>query len=357
MIVLAATAVVETQRELDARGWLSAPYGPNLSRFLDLAAAYNISHGSQLWPTDLHGFMQAAQEPLVRWAPNMSWDTEGEYFAARLVRQGEVTTDCLRLAMPSGDPEQEIEENLGFEMLLGLCANRDDGEAIYRAWRRTVIENPLLANWSTTVLTDPWLLGVERIDEIIEAFYDRAPESLAVHGELPTCTISGTVLRRDGRAFHTECRDPEAVRRARAGEHHRTRYRPGMLYLKRAFRTFWLLPGLAEVELAAQLAKRGWETVLWPQLDRVDLVAISGDGTRKVAVDVKDYFSPTRLAARFAGFKAYEASHDCYLAIPDHVAAGDPRFGARFEALRAASGKPSVALRTLSDLIEELGTA
>ena len=357
MVVLAATAVIEVQRAIDAKGWLSAPYGPNLRRFLDLASAHNVTHGRQIWPTDLQGFMRAAQEPLVRWAPDMDWDVDGEFIAARLVANGEATTECLRLAGPGGDPEREIEENHGFEMLISLCSNRVDGDDIYRAWRRTVIEHPLLTNWSATVLTDPWLAGVERIDEIIEAFYDRAPESLAIHGELPICTVSKTVLRRDGRGFHTESRDPEAIRRARAGEHDTVRYRPGMLYLKRAFRTFWLLPGLTELDLAARLAGLGWTTSLWPQLDRVDLVAVSTDKTRRIAIDVKDYFSPARLSARFSGFKAYEADHACFLAIPDYLTAADPRFAARFEALRASAGKPPIDLRTASDLVAELGVA
>lgn len=357
MIVLAATAVIEVQRALDDKGWLSAPYGPSLRRFLDLAAAHNVTHGRPIWPTDLQGFMRAAQEPLVRWVPDMDWDVDGEFVAARFIVNGEATTECLRLAMPGGDPEREIEENHGYEMLIALCRNRVDGDEIYRAWRRIVIEHPLLTNWSAIILTNPFLAGVERIDEIIEAFYDRAPESLALHGELPICTVSGTVLRRDGRGYHTESRDPEAIRRARAGEHGTVRYRSGILYLKRAFRTFWLLPGLTELDLAARLAKLGWTTLLWPQLDRVDLVASSSDGERRVAIDVKDYFSPARLSARFSGFKTYEADHACYLAIPDYLAATDPRFAVRFEALRASSGKPPVDLRTTADLVAELGAA
>lgn len=353
MIVLAATAVLDIQRMIDAKGWLSAPYPTSVRRFLDLAAARNLAGEGAPWPTDLNGFLRAAQQPLVRWAPDMSWDIEGEFMAARLVQNGEASTECLRLAIPGGDPEREIEENLGFEMLLGLCRNRPDGEQVYRAWRRMVVSQPLLTNWSGAVLTDPWLAGVERIDEIVEAFYDRAPDSLAVHGELRVCTVSGTVLRPDGRGFHTEFRDPEAVRQARAGEHRKVRHRPGMLYLKRAFRTFWLLPGLTELSLARDLAAQGWETTLWPQLDRVDLVAVARDG-RRVAVDVKDYFSPARLAARFAGFNAYEADHACYLVVPDYVTELDPAFGARFEALRASVGRAPVQLRTASDLVEEL---
>ena len=354
MVVLAATAVMEVQRSLDESGWLSAPYGPNLRRFLDLAAAHNLGAGRAIWPTDLHAFMEAVQRPLVRWVPDMDWDADGEFYANRLVQDGEATTDCLRLAVPGGDPEREVEENLGYSMLLDVCRRSSDGDEIYRAWRRIVIATPILANWPATVLTDPWLAGVERMDEVVEAFYERVPESLAIHGDLPICTVSGTILRRDGRGFHTECRDPDAVRRARAGRHDRVRYRPGMLYLKRAFRTFWLLPGLTEIQLADELGARGWQTTLWPQLDRVDLVAVSPDGSRRLAIDVKDYFSPVRLASRFTGFKSYEADHACYLAIPDYLAAIDPRFAARFEALRAASGRSPVELRTATELVEEL---
>src|SRR3546814_11297747 len=92
--------------------------------------------------------------------------------------------------------------------------------------------------------------------------------------------------------------------------HETLKYRNGMLYLRRAFRNFWCLPGLAELELARRLVALGWSTTLWPKLDRVDLVATSPDGNRRIAVDVKDYFSPARLAVRFTGFKEYQADHE-----------------------------------------------
>jgi hypothetical protein len=299
--------------------------------------------------------MQRAQEPLIRWAPDVSWDVTGEYLAVRLVESGETSTGCRALALPGGDPETEIEENIGFEMLLGLCRDRTDGEDLYRTWRRTVIENAVMANWSSAILMDPLLATLERSDEIVEAFYDRIPESFAINGKLPICTVSRTILRRDGRVFHTESRQPEAIRRAREGVHDTLKYRPGMLYLKRAFRTFWALPGLAELELQRRLAALGWSTTLWPALDKVDLIAVSPDGRRRLAVDVKDYISPARLAARFQGFKAFAANHECFLVVPDYLTETDPHFEARFEALRAANGRAPVALRSVSDLVEELG--
>lgn len=357
MVVLIAGALVNVQKRIDDSGWLSAPYPPNLRRALDLGAARNLIEGAACWPTDLDALARLAQEPLFRWVPDMSWDSGEEFFAARLIEHGEVSAECRKLAMPGGDPEQEIEENLGYEMLMGICRDRADGENLYSVWRRSVIENRILTNWSTTILMDPLLASIERIDEIVEAFYDRVPEALAVNGFLPICTVSGTILRREKTAFHTECRDPEAIRRAREGRHETLKYRNGMLYLRRAFRNFWCLPGLAELELARRLVALGWSTTLWPKLDRVDLVATSLDGNRRIAVDVKDYFSPSRLAVQFAGFKEYQADHECFLVVPDHVLQVEPRFEDRFEAFRASMGKVKVELRTVSDLIDELEAA
>ena len=201
---------------------------------------------------------------------------------------------------------------------------------------------------------NPRLASLERIDEMVEAFYGKVPEALAVNGSLPICTVSGTILRREGQAFHTESRDPEAIRRAREGKCKSVKYRSGMLYLRRAFRTFWCLPGLAELEIEGRLSAMGWSTSLWPQLDRVDLVAKSPNGGRRIALDVKDYFSPARLAARFAGFKEFETDHECFLVVPDYVLEAEPRFQDRFEAFRAYKGKAKVELRTMSDLVDEL---
>lgn len=354
MVVLMATALVEIQNRVDIEGWLGAPYPAAVRRVFDLGAARNLTEGADLWPTDLHGLMRRAQEPVFRWLPDISWDTTGEYLAVRLVESGEASTMCRALALPDRDPEREIDENLGYEMLVGLCRDRVDGADLYRAWRRTVVENAVLSSWSSTILMDPLLATIERSDEIVEAFYDRIPESFAINGQLPICTVSRTILRRDGRAFHTECRQPEAIRRAREGVHDTIKYRPGMLYLKRAFRTFWSMPGIAELELERRLTALGWNTTLWPSLDLVDLVATSPDGSRRLAIDVKDYISPARLAARFKGFKSFEVDHQCILVIPDYLTETDPQFEARFEALRAANGRPAVQLSTVSDLTNAL---
>ncbi|MFL7904326.1 hypothetical protein ACJ41P_24565 [Azospirillum argentinense] len=356
MVVLLARALVDVQKQIDEQGWLKDGYPPNLRRVLDLASARNIQ-GGPTWPTSLADLTQRSQEPLYKWGIDLSWDVEGEYAAARLIDGGEVTTECVALAQSGKDPEAELTENLGYKLLQGLCSNRRDGQQVYVAWRRSTIEHLVLPNWTTTLLSDPVLATVERIDEVVDTFFQRIPESMAIGGMLPICTVSGTILRQDGRAYHTESRDPEARRRARAGEHTKMRYRSGMLYLRRPFRTFWALPGKAELALYKTLTKAGWMCSLWPELDRVDLIAVSPDGQTRIAVDVKDYVSPENLAARFEGFKGFAETHRCYVVIPDYIPEITPHFEARFEAVRASRAKTKVRLRTVSDLLADLEIA
>ncbi|KAF0225746.1 MAG: hypothetical protein FD176_193 [Rhodospirillaceae bacterium] len=360
LVAMFASALVKVQAQIDEKGFLSSPYPAELRRAFDLGAARNFTTKSTSWPTDLDRLMALAKEPMFRWVPSMSWDKADEFFAARLVEDGEISTDCRKLAVDSGNPEREIEENIGYEMLIGICRDRLDGEDLYRIWRRTVIENPVIAGYAA-IIANPGLADIERVDEIVEAFYQRIPDAIAVNGQLPICTISGTILRRVGEdggvtRFHTECRDPEAIRRANAGVHDTRRYRPGMMQLRRAFRTYWCLPGRAELELEWRFREKGWQTTLWPNLDRVDLVATSASG-RRLAIDVKDYLSPNALAARFNGFKEFAADHECYLVVPDYIPEVDGRFEARFEAFRASLGKTKVALQTVSGLIDELDAA
>ncbi len=359
LVSLYATALAKVQSLIDENGYLSAPYPAELRRALDIGAARNFATQSNEWPTDLSQLMARAKEPLFRWVHDLSWDRQEEFFSSRLIEDGEITTDCRRLAIASGNPEQEIAENVGYEMLVGICRDRTDGDQVYRAWRQTVIQNPVIQGYASIIIK-PELADVERIDEIVESFYQRVPEALAINGFLPTCTISGTILRRAGDdpsnpRFHTECRDPEAIRRASAGVHNRLKFRPGMMQLRRTFRTYWCLPGQAELELHRRLIALGWDSTLWPDLDRVDLVATSPDGKKHIAADVKDYLSPSNLAARFAGFKEYSASHQCYLVIPDYLLEIDSRFEAKFEAIRASYGKMAVSMSTVSGLLNELG--
>jgi hypothetical protein len=293
---------------------------------------------------------------LFEWVEDLSWDPEGQFTAAALLADGEITPACVDLALPGRDPEAELVENTGYGLLRSICLARGDGQAVYTAFRKSVIANPVLPSWTTTILTDPVLATVERIDEVVQAFYERVPEAMVVSGEVPICVVTGLPLRRQRAGWHTLSRDPEAIRRARAGDHATIRWRPGTLQLRRAFRLYWCLPGKSELQLAERLTAVGWACTLWPGLDQIDLTAVAPDGARRIAVDVKDHISPENLAARFAGFKEYADDHQCFLVVPDYMPEASRGYERRFEAVLAAHGRPPVMLRTVSGLLSELGS-
>lgn len=354
MVICYATALVDVQHRMDERGWLSTPYPSTLRRALDLGAARNFLEGDERWPANLASLVQSAEKRLRDWVSDLAWDKEDLYSSASLLFNGELTAECRALASPSGDPETELTENAGYLKLLALCGERDDGEIIYRTWRRCVIEHPTLENWSRLLLSAPEFAEINSLDELVEAFYEPLPESFAIEGRVPVCRTTGTVLRRRGLGFHTECRDREAIKLAFQGECDWISFRPGMLTLRRPFRIFWCLPGRSELELERRLIEAGWRVELWPRLDRVDIVARSSDG-RRIAIDVKDYLSPVRLAARFKGLREYEEDHMCFLVIPDYVARQERAFEQKFDAFRASFARAQVHLRTVSDLLLELG--
>jgi hypothetical protein len=355
MVTLFARGLFDLQRQIDDYGWLRDGYPPTLQRAFDLAAARNTLEMSVRWPTDLASLSRMGQDSLYNWGIDVSWDPDGEFAATPLLDGGEITPACIDLAMPGKDPEAELIENAGYKLLRGICLDRRDGQAIYTAFRRTVIDRPVLSSWTSTILTDPVLAGVERIDEVVSTFYQRLPESMVIDGMIPTCVVSGTVLRREGVGFHTECRDPGAISRAKSGGYRPVKWRPGAMHLRRPFRLYWCLPGLTELQLATKLRAAGWTCELWPGLDRIDIEATSPDNSRRIAADVKDYLSPENLAARFDGFKEYASDHECYLVVPDYLPDVSKGFERRFEAVRAARAKAPVELRTLSDLLDEVG--
>jgi restriction endonuclease in pPIWI_RE module len=361
MARLIAVAVVRLRTVLDAYGWLKPPYEPDIQRCLDLCAARNIAEGAERWPSSVAALIRVASLPLDAWmADTAAWDPYATFTAEPLLDGQQTTTTCRELAaeVEGHSPEDELIETRGFGDFRTACASQRDGQASYALWRRFVIEHPVNEGLGRVLVAMPELGNVVGVEQAFQTFYEPLPAAYAGEdGMVPICRVSGTVLRRGhgGVAYETESRDPEAVRLARAGECDRRRWSQNLRMLKRPFRSFWSLPGKSEVALMDRLVKLGWSMEPWPDLDRVDLVATSPDGARRVAADVKDFASATLLAARFDGFKGYERTHECYLVVPDARLAADRTYASVFANLRTSLGKKAVALRSVSRLATELG--
>lgn len=360
MARLIAVAVVRLRTTLDAHGWLKPPYDPAIQRCLDLCAARNVAEGGDRWPSSVSALVRTASKPLDAWmGDTAAWDPDATFTAVPLLDGQQTTATCRELAaeIEGHSPEDELVETRGFGEFRTACASQRNGQAAYALWRRFVIERPVNEGLGKAMVSTPELGNIVGVEQVFQTFYE--PLAAAFAGEdglVPICKVSGTVLRRGhgGTAYETESREPEAIRLARAGEHDAIAWSPALRVLRRPFRSFWCLPGKAEVGLMARLADIGWSVEPWPELDSVDLAATSPDGTRRVAIDVKDFASPTLLAARFEGFKGYERTHECYLVVPDSRLAADRTYAPSFTHLRASLGKRPVELRSVSQLAVEL---
>src|SRR6266851_1605377 len=209
--------------------------------------------------------------------------------------------DCLDLhgSLKGGYPENltrafdleaELRENAGYERLIKICFNRSDGPEFYRNGRRLVIEKPVIQSVARILNDYPVLMDRDARD-LLGHFYQPVPESMAALGSLRICKMSGTLLRpmdRGGKRHETDCRDPAALNQALSGNYDTIEFSNEVRQLARPFRIFWCLPGRAELEVERKLRKAGWSCVLWPELDRVGIVAQSPDRQRKIAIDVKD---------------------------------------------------------------------
>ena len=358
MVKLYARGLVDLQGRIDADGWLKAKdgYPSSLQRVFDIAAAQQAVGADGRWPTDLASLGSLAERPLYQWKLDLSWDPDGDYVASALTCDGEITQACSELAAQGGDPEAELIENRGYNMLINTCRERTDGQRVYATFRRFIIEHPVFDNAVSEMAAAPFLMSVQGIRHLFDAFYQPVPKALCVGLSLPICKDSGTIMRRQRTGFHTEHRDPQAILRAKSGQHDLREWHPSTMQLRRAFRRYWCLPGLAEIALADALEDAGWNCELWPNFDTVDITATSPDGKQQIAVDVKDYLVPRVLAARFSsnGFGQYADTHTCHLVIPDYLPELASGYERLFDAALASLGRASISLRTVSGLLSEV---
>jgi ribosomal protein S27AE len=94
-----------------------------------------------------------------------------------------------------------------------------------------------------------------------------------------------------------------------------------MVYrLKEGVHRYTLLPGLAELQIANRLTKKGYQVKMYPEVDRFD-VAVHESG-QIIYFDVKDYRNPCSLAAYFnqldpAALQKYREEH-VHIVVPSY---------------------------------------
>lgn len=348
---LAARALVSLHDTMESPGGFSEGLPSQVQRYLDVAAAMNALDSDDHWPASIGALCTWGESP-----PEDTLDRWGGVFF-----EHDAPTDICYEAAEGGRGTEEDWELLSlFEMLIDTCRQCSDPQRAYESIRSAVITSP-----TATRLEIEDAFGLRGADlrkaaDLIPQLYGDVPQAMEIQGKgVPICAVSGALLIRaasGGTRLHSEYRDPNAQANATLGK---CRYVPwvrGLLRAKRPVRMRWVYPGIAEMDLYERLKDHDWECELWPDLDSVDLVAMSRDGDRRLVVDVKDVASPYRLAdwRTWDGLAVYP-EEERSLVIPDYRLKANPEYRRAFYRHLPADA-PQISLKTVSEFIDNVGT-
>jgi hypothetical protein len=241
--------------------------------------------------------------------------------------------------------------------LISACneLEEDDAQELYVAWRRTVIEQPVVDGFTTfleNAVLRRHLMITQRLAEI---FYEEVPSLHASEGRIAICHLSSTRLKRLKNEWASDSRDPRAARLIRDNGPLWRPHLPRMQELKRSARLFWALPGIEEIALYRSAESLGYKCELWPKRDAIDILIKHPTKPVRFAVDLKEHRSPVGLARTFNGFKAFKR-HRQMLVVPDYLVDLNPRYYQEFERARQAKMKSPVEIFSVSQftrLLEE----
>jgi hypothetical protein len=342
-----AKGLIQLQDLIDRDGYITAPYSAELLRALSIAAALNLQKPAARYPDNIADLLDRASHPFHEWFSDLDWDAAGDFTTARLIRHGVISTECLLLASTPAD----FDERVGYDLLINRCRSVPSGQSLYVAWRRLLIEQPVVESFSQVLRDNPvFMQHIDVIAELAEFFMEHVPRPPGDPAAIALCPVTSTRVTWFENEWISESRDPDIQAGLRASKPKCIQWTPETRQVKRTFRQFWTLPGYYELELYRHAQQTGWECELWPKFDAVDLLLRKGDVA--YALDVKDHLNSTLLARRFEGFRGYEREHKCFVVVPDYLTRIDRRYRTRFNAVRRAQGSRSVDLCTVSEILD-----
>jgi len=342
-----ARGLVALQERIDGRGFIAAPYPADLLRAFSVASALNSRSKNSIYPDNLASLLECARKPFHEWFADLDWDEVGDYTSAQLIRQGDISAECVLLgAVPNDFYEQQ-----GYELLINRCRSIPDGQQLYVAWRRLLIETPVIESFGDVIRGQRiFLRRLDAVAELDQQFLERIPRPTGASGTLNVCPVTGTRVTFFDNEWISESRDPDIQIELKAVKPREIQWTPDTRQVKRIFRQFWVLPGYYELQLFHRAIHAGWAAELWPKFDTVDLVLRKDE--LAFALDVKDQINSFLLAKRFEGFRGYERDYNCFVVIPDYLTQIDTRYRARFSAVRRTHGRSTVEIKTISEVVQ-----
>ncbi len=225
------------------------------------------------------------------------------------------TQSCGEWALPAPDATAEQFEQLLMNSAITACrAARSPGS--YTAFRRLLIEQPVLTSAEIAALTAN--MDLLLVHDIIKKSYEPAPAAYLRDGDFVTCGRCRCLMLPVGREGY-RC-ELDRCRHEGSGRPGRTlaaREGGGVCQLARPLRMFITGPGIAEIELEAELRKLGLDPVMWPEFDAYDL-RVPLPGGQVWAVDVKDRANPALLGQGAQPLRSSPPFDRAFLVVPHY---------------------------------------
>jgi hypothetical protein len=257
----------------------------------------------------------AAATPLGQWPADLA---SARVTGAEVLVDPETrvpTQACMEFAMPVADAAAELFENVIISTALEACRAARSPKS-YTAFRRLLITRPVLTGADLVALATQ--IELMPALEVIRRCYEPAPAAYLRNGAYRGCGRCGCLLvplRNGGYCCELDrCRNdggttlglelPPSAR---------------VLQLSRPLRVFITSPGIAETELEAALSGPPirLRPEMWPQFDAYDLRVPFPDGSAW-AVDVKDWASPSLLAARMHALPPDPPFTRAFIVVPEY---------------------------------------
>jgi len=317
---LTARGLVETYRNLQlTRDVLSQ--GPEMAatlrRGMALVSAVAMRDG---FPSDIasqvNTFTVLTGSPIKSWGPR-SFTVCDERDAVLLdLGYGVPTADCFELAGYAS--EADIAEDLFHDRLRsGLSSlSANDAATLYRQIRESIIRNPVRTRAELLRFAQEF----PEMSSDLPGFYRPLPASALDGHLLRVCAFCRSPLfpTRERRAYPIgrcavrECR--LANPGPKVGSTHEVLVAGEWRLADAAIMTYWVGPGLPEINLYDALREKRKDVELYPMCDMADI----GIGGLDVGIDLKSYSSAAVLGQRFArdigGLRAFRRR---IVAIPD----------------------------------------
>lgn len=310
----------------------SSLYPPALSRGWNLLLLTCIRRGIPA-PQSVTDLLFWARRPLTDWRlalpDGMATDDD------RLLDDDFFPTSLCDELARSGD-EDDLREHAFMEQVITACRDAgDDGQRAYVAFRRVLIERPVMTHQE--LAETRMRLHLDALRALLNDAYQPAPQSAAKDGAWATCRACGQLLLRTRQGAWTceteSCRDQGSPQVGRT-----IPLRHDAVWLRRDLRRFIAAPGRAEARLADALRQIGATVELWPALDRYDL-RVTFPNQTVWALDVKDWRNPWLLAqhVRRRGFPSSPPWDCAWFVFPDER---QRRYRYRETFLRACGALP-----------------